>query len=137
MLNLQFAGNGRASRWPAAFVSIILARDRLSGVHLQRTTGREAFEAGCRGFLLIDCRIRGAALAIKKAAAVITSLRAGQSRHGGQYVKPLREAAETGGLMTQRERELARLLADGYSTKRGGRRAEYQRETPRRTAPRS
>ena len=34
-----------------------------------------------------------------------------------EYVKPLLEKQRPGGIMTQRERELAKLLADGYSTK--------------------
>jgi DNA-binding CsgD family transcriptional regulator len=34
-----------------------------------------------------------------------------------EYVKPWLNAQKPGGRVTQREREIARLLADGYSTK--------------------
>ena len=34
-----------------------------------------------------------------------------------EYVKNAVDSQNPGGVMTQRERELARLLADGYSTK--------------------
>jgi len=79
---------------------------------------REAFESGARGILLKDCEFEELIYAIKKAA------------HGDYYisgaigpelvdvyVRTHLKSQRPGGLVTPRERELARLLADGYSTK--------------------
>lgn len=79
---------------------------------------REAFESGGRGFLLKDCDFEELVYAVKKAA------------HGDYYiagsigpdlvdtyVKAHLKSQRPGGLITPREQELARLLADGYSTK--------------------
>ena len=79
---------------------------------------REAFEAGARGYLLNSCSFEELAFAIKKAARgdYYLSGPAGQEMVA-EYVKPLLQNQRPGGVMTQRERELARLLADGYSTK--------------------
>lgn len=79
---------------------------------------REAFEAGARGYLLRTCSFEELVFAIKKAARgdYYLSGPAGQEMVA-EYVKPLLRNQRPGGIMTQRERELARLLADGYSTK--------------------
>ncbi len=89
----------------------------LASVHTEDGV-RETFESGGRGFLLKDCDLEELLYAIKKAA------------HGDYYisgaigpemvdtyVKAHLKSQRPGGLVTPRERELARLLADGYSTK--------------------
>lgn len=79
---------------------------------------REAFEAGARGYLLKTSSFEELVFAIKKAACgdYYLSGPAGQEMVA-EYVKPLLKSQRPGGVMTHRERELARLLADGYSTK--------------------
>lgn len=79
---------------------------------------REAFEAGARGYLLKDCEFEELMFAVKKAANgdYYVSGPASQDMVA-EYVKPLLTSQRPGGVMTQRERELARLLADGYSSK--------------------
>ena len=89
----------------------------LTAVHTEEAV-REAFESGGRGLLLKDCDLEELVFAIKKAA------------HGDYYisgvigpdmvdtyVKAHLNTQSAGGLMTPREQEIARLLADGYSTK--------------------
>ena len=79
---------------------------------------REAFGAGARGYLMRSCSYDELVFAIKKAARgdFYLSGPAGQDMVA-EYVKPLLANQRPGGVMTQRERELAKLLADGYSTK--------------------
>jgi DNA-binding NarL/FixJ family response regulator len=79
---------------------------------------RSAFEAGARAFLLKDCSFEELSLATRKAAVgdYYLSGPAGQDVVA-EYVAPHLNHAHVGGIMTQRERELARLLADGYSSK--------------------
>jgi len=79
---------------------------------------RQAFEAGARGYLLRSCSFEELVFAIKKAARgdYYLSGPAGQEMVA-EYVKPLLQNQRPGGVMTQRERELARLLSDGYSSK--------------------
>jgi DNA-binding NarL/FixJ family response regulator len=79
---------------------------------------REAFEAGGRGYLLKQCSYEELSFAVRKAAMGDYYL-SGPVSHDmvAEYVKPLLNAQKPGGLVTKRERELARLLADGYSTK--------------------
>jgi DNA-binding NarL/FixJ family response regulator len=89
----------------------------LTAIHTEDGV-REAFESGGRGFLLKDCDFEELVYAVKKAA------------HGDYYiagsigpdlvdtyVKAHLKSQRPGGLITPREQELARLLADGYSTK--------------------
>ncbi len=79
---------------------------------------RQAFETGGRAYLLKDCDLEELIFAIKKAARGDFYLSGPASQDlVAEYVKPLLRSTRPGGLMTQRERELARLLADGYSTK--------------------
>lgn len=79
---------------------------------------RDGFEAGGRGYLLKGCDFQELLFAVKKAA------------HGDYYISGAvgpdlvsvyvnnhLKSQRPGGLMTPREKELARLLADGYSTK--------------------
>jgi len=79
---------------------------------------RQAFEAGCRGFLLKNCDFSELTFAVKKAAQGDYYISGPASEDlVAEYVKPLLRSQRPGGQMTPRERELARLLADGYSTK--------------------
>lgn len=89
----------------------------LTDVHNENRM-REAFEAGARAYLLKSCEFEELAFAVKKAAAgdYYVSGPTGQDMVT-DYIKPLLDSQRPGGVMTQRERELAKLLADGYSTK--------------------
>lgn len=79
---------------------------------------RETFEAGSRAFLLKDCSFEELIFAVQKAAQGDYYLSGPASQDMvAEYVKPLLNSQRPGGVMTQRERELALLLADGYSTK--------------------
>lgn len=79
---------------------------------------REAFEAGARGYLLKTCSFEELVFAIKKAAAgeYYLSGPVGQEMVT-EYIQLHVQQQRAGGVMTRRERELARLLADGYSNK--------------------
>ncbi len=79
---------------------------------------REAFESGARGYLSKSCGFEELVYATQKAARgdYYLSGPAGQDMVA-EYVKPLLQKQRPGGVMTQRERELAKLLSDGYSTK--------------------
>jgi DNA-binding NarL/FixJ family response regulator len=79
---------------------------------------REAFESGGRGFLLKDSDFEELLYAVKKAAQGDYYISGPASADlVAEYVKPWVKSQRPGGVMTPRERELARLLADGYSTK--------------------
>jgi DNA-binding NarL/FixJ family response regulator len=79
---------------------------------------REAFEAGGRGYLLKSCDFEELAYAARKAANGDYYV-SGPASHDmvAEYVKPIVSSQKPGGMVTRREREIARLLADGYSTK--------------------
>ena len=79
---------------------------------------REAFEAGARAYLLKTCDFDELLYAVRKVSIgdYYLSGPAGQDMVA-DYVKPLLQSQRPGGVMTRRERELAKLLADGYSTK--------------------
>lgn len=79
---------------------------------------RRAFESGARGYLAKGCSFEELTYAIRKAAEGDYYL-SGQAGHDmvAEFVKPALQSQPSGGIMTQRERELAKLLADGYSTK--------------------
>ena len=89
----------------------------LTDVHNEKRM-REAFEAGARAYLLKNCTFDELAYASQKAAEgdYYVSGPAGQDMVN-EYVKPLLMSQHSGGIMTQREREMSVLLADGYSTK--------------------
>lgn len=79
---------------------------------------REAFAAGARGYLLKDCGFDEVVLAIKYAARGDYYICGPLGKDlVAEYVQPLLNSQKSGGVMTQRERELARLISDGYSTK--------------------
>lgn len=89
----------------------------LSGTHDEERM-RQAFGAGIRAYLLKTCRFEELCYAVRCAARgeYYLSGPAGQDVIS-EFVRPVVNAQRPGGIMTQRERELARLLADGYSTK--------------------
>lgn len=79
---------------------------------------REAFDAGARGYLTKDCSVEELVLAIRQAARGDYYLSDADGRETVlQYVDPVVKRQKPGGIMTRREREIAVLLADGYSTK--------------------
>lgn len=83
---------------------------------------REAFENGARAYLLKSCDLHELVFAIRKAAEGEFYLSGpGGSDVISEYIKPWLDQQRPGGVMTQREKELARLLADGYSTKEAAR----------------
>ena len=82
------------------------------------TYQREAFSAGVRGYLMKDCGIDDVVEALKIASTGEYYLRGEVGKDlVTEYIQPVVNAQEPGSIMTQREKELARLLADGYSTK--------------------
>ena len=79
---------------------------------------REAFEAGAKAFLLKSCDFKELSFAVTKVAKGDYYLTGPAGNEMvTEYVKNAVDSQNPGGVMTQRERELARLLADGYSTK--------------------
>lgn len=86
--------------------------------HRSEAYQRQAFQAGARGYLLKECALEVLVDAIRHAAHGDFYLggAAGQDLVA-EYVRPLIRKQGPGGLVTPRERELACLLADGYSTK--------------------
>jgi DNA-binding NarL/FixJ family response regulator len=86
--------------------------------HRSETYQRQAFEAGARGYLLKDCDLDHLSESIRHAAHgdYYVSGPAGRDLVH-EYVKPLIRSQKPGGIVTPREREIACLLADGYSTK--------------------
>jgi DNA-binding NarL/FixJ family response regulator len=79
---------------------------------------RQAFEAGARGYLLKDCGLDTLVESIRHAAHGDYYVSGAEERERvDEYVMPLIERQKPGGIVTPRERELACLLADGYSTK--------------------
>ena len=82
------------------------------------TYQREAFAAGVRGYLMKDCGIDDVVEALKCASTGDYYLKGEVGKDlVTEYIQPAVNMQEPGGIMTQREKELARLLADGYSTK--------------------
>jgi DNA-binding NarL/FixJ family response regulator len=86
--------------------------------HHNEAYQRAAFEAGARGYLFKDCSVRNLLEAIR-AASLGDYYLAGPAGRDliSEYVKPLVARQPPGGRITPRERELACLLADGYSSK--------------------
>jgi len=86
--------------------------------HRGEAPQRQAFEAGARGYLFKDCSLRHVMEAIRAAAQGEFYLAGAAGRDVvAEYVRPLLGRQRPGGLITPRERELACLLADGYSSK--------------------
>ena len=79
---------------------------------------RTAFEAGARAYLLKSSSSEDLLTAIHRAVVGEYFLTAPASYDMlAEYVKPLLKSQRPGGVITPRERDIARLLADGYSTK--------------------
>ncbi|MFH2050800.1 MAG: response regulator transcription factor [bacterium] len=100
----------------------------LSHIH-NETQIRDAFEAGAKAFLLKSCDFKELSFAVTKVARGDFYLTgpAGQELVT-DYVKHAVDSRKPGGVMTQRERQLAKLLADGYSTKEA---AEFMNISPK------
>ncbi|MCK5125893.1 MAG: response regulator transcription factor [candidate division Zixibacteria bacterium] len=79
---------------------------------------REAFSLGARSYLLQDCDFKELVFSVRKAAVGDFYLSGPAGRNMvDEYINPTNaEEGSTGG-MTRRELELAKLLADGYSSK--------------------
>jgi len=89
----------------------------LTGDH-NETYRRQAFEAGARSYLLKECSSDELLKAIRAASLGDYYLPDAATRDlVAEYVRPLLGKQRPGGLITPRERELACLLADGYSSK--------------------
>ena len=90
---------------------------------------REAFEAGAKAFLLKSSNFKELCFAVTKVARGDFYLTgpAGQELVT-EYIKQAVDSQKPGGVMTQRERQLAKLLADGYSTKEA---AEFLNISPK------
>ena len=102
----------RIRELPPGIESVLLATNHVE------TLMREAFEAGCRAYLLRTAQFQEMKFAISKASIGEFFL----SGPGGQdviseYIQPVIDAQRPGGIMTQRERQISKLLADGYSTR--------------------
>lgn len=82
------------------------------------TRMREVFRAGARAYLLQDCDFKELVFAIRKTfrGDYYLSGPAGQEMVL-QYVHPTDEKKKSDHILTKRELELTRLLAEGYSTK--------------------
>jgi len=86
--------------------------------HHSEAFQRQAFEAGVRGYLLKEGTIESLVEAIRHAASGEYYLSGAAGRDVvSEYVRPLIRRQQPGGIVTPRERQLACLLADGYSTK--------------------
>ncbi|MGC4000461.1 MAG: response regulator transcription factor [Anaeromyxobacter sp.] len=86
-------------------------------VHAGTSYQREAFEAGVRGYVLKDAGLEGLLDAIRCAARGDFYLAGTASPEAAEYATPWVTQQRAGGHITPRERELAVLLADGYSSK--------------------
>ena len=109
-------GGIEAARWirdkhPQTEIVILTA-------HHNETYQRQAFDAGVRGYLTKECSSEDLMVAIRHAARGDYFLSGAAGRDlVAEYVSSAVGRTRPGGVMTQRERELAILLSDGYSTK--------------------
>lgn len=86
--------------------------------HHNEAYQRQAFESGARGYVQKDASFEQLLEAIRHAARGDYFLAGSAGRDlVADYVRPWVARQRPGGVMTQRERELAVLLADGYSSK--------------------
>ncbi len=86
--------------------------------HHNETYLRQAFEAGGRAYLHKDCSVDDLMKAIRHAVRGDYYLAGPRGEDlVVDYVNAVVNRQKPGGIMTPREREIAVLLADGYSTK--------------------
>lgn len=86
--------------------------------HHNETYQRQAFEAGARGYVLKENSFEHLAEAIRRAARGDFFLAGQDGRDAvAEYAGTWVARQKPGGVITQREREIAILLADGYSSK--------------------
>jgi two-component system response regulator NreC len=86
--------------------------------HPSEAYQRRAFEAGARGYLLKDCDLDVLAESIRHAAHGDYYVSGTEEPDKvDEYVRAVIQRQSPGGIVTPREREIACLLADGYSTK--------------------
>lgn len=86
--------------------------------HHSEAYQREAFEAGARGYVFKEAAFEQLLDAIRSAARGDYYLAGSVGRDlVTEYVRPWLARQKPGGVITPRERELAVLLADGYSSK--------------------
>jgi DNA-binding NarL/FixJ family response regulator len=86
--------------------------------HHNEAYQRQAFESGARGYVLKDGPFEQLVDAIRHAARGDYYLAGTDGRDVvADYAGPWISRQKPGGVITQRERELAILLADGYSSK--------------------
>jgi len=87
-------------------------------LHHNEPMMREVFTMGAKSYLLQDCDFKELVFAVRKVARGDYYLTGPAGRElVYEYVTPGEKSGEISTLMTRREKELARLLADGYSTK--------------------
>jgi len=91
---------------------------------------REAFTVGARAYLLQTCDFKELVFAIRKVAAGDYYL-TGPAGHEMvmEFIDYTTEAGNPEGLLTRREKEICRLLADGYSTKEAAHRLDISIKT--------
>ena len=115
-LVMPILGGIEATRWlkdNCPRIEIVV----LTGHH-NEAYQRQAFEAGARGYVLKDSPLEQLLEAIRHAARGDFYLSGAAGRDMvAEYVKPWVARQKPGGVITQRERELAMLIADGYSSK--------------------
>jgi two-component system, NarL family, response regulator NreC len=115
-LLMPVMGGIEAARWlrenhPRTEIVIVTA-------HHNEAYQRQAFECGVRGYVLKDVSIDQLLEAVRQSARGDYYLAGPAGRDlVAEYVKPWVARQQPGGVMTQRERQLAILIADGYSSK--------------------
>jgi two-component system response regulator NreC len=85
--------------------------------HHSEAYQREAFEAGARGYVVKDAPFEQLSDAIRAAARGDYYAAGAAGRDVAEFAGPWITRQKPGGVITPRERELAILLADGYSSK--------------------
>jgi DNA-binding NarL/FixJ family response regulator len=89
----------------------------LAGRH-NEALQREAFESGARCYLMKTCSFEDLSTAVRHAARGEYYLSGSAGRDlVAEYVSPHAGPTGPGGRVTKREREIAVLISDGYSTK--------------------